>query len=170
MVRSPPALVTAKFFLRQIVESLATSWKQDFKLNLLVSWKLAFNLLTTFQNLATTKTLSVPKENLRVTKQPLLSKKPKLISIALLSLIRLSGIFTGTVVLSCLEQPVVIKPVNWSIQRHICGESLRLEVGCDCTLHQGRMGQTAGHKDCSRGINPPLDSSLVEVFKLLLHH
>ena len=34
----------------------------------------------------------------------------------------------------------VFKPVDWSRQRHICGESLRSEVDCDCTLHLGRDG------------------------------
>ena len=61
-------------------------------------------------------------------------------------------ILTGAVVLSPLEQIAIIELANWSKQGHTCGGSLRLEVDCDYSQCWGRMGQTTGHTDCSRGL------------------
>jgi hypothetical protein len=47
---------------------------------------------------------------------------------------------SGTVILGRLEQYVVIEPVHWFEQRHICTESLRFKVDRDYFLRLGRDG------------------------------
>jgi hypothetical protein len=128
---------------------LATTWKQDFKLNFVNSLEhLHFGVTIPFvdnlypQNPGTDLELLVPIEK-RVKRacHPIKSVNTDPICISLPFLgIRLTGIFTGTVVLSCLEQPVVIEPVDWSKQGHTCGGSLRLEVNREYSLRWGGTG------------------------------
>ena len=110
-------------------QSLATTWKQDFKPNLSVFWNTSTSLCdhSIYRLLSTLWywpwTLSTYQEKSKKSLPPWTALPQYLESLLP---------FLVTTILD------VFKPVYWSEQRHICTESLRFKVNCDYTLHLGQ--------------------------------